>query len=53
MTRQPFANAQTVSSSFVNADILCGLNELRNAALASPLPPALTGLAATPSPLRC
>jgi hypothetical protein len=27
MTRQPFANAQAVSSSFVNADILSGFNE--------------------------
>ena len=39
MTRQPFANAQTVSSSFVNADILSGLNEAQERDDRFPLPP--------------
>jgi hypothetical protein len=38
MTRQPFANAQTVASSFVNADILSGSNEAQERDDRGPLP---------------
>src|SRR5262249_18338359 len=39
ITRQPFPNAQTVSSSFVNADTLTSLNEAQERGDRVPLPP--------------